>query len=137
MQVTIVHTSDAGARVHKAGCADIRRTDLNRRDYISDYPVEVEDRDAAIRDAWGDMLAEGMTMDAARGYTDFLPCTAGLPAVRSYSRADYDRAAAAVASQYATIEDLELKLQAARAAYAELNDEFVAIANVRIAAGQA
>jgi hypothetical protein len=80
MQVTIVQTSDDNARVHKAGCADLTRRELRRRDYISHYTVEVSTRAEAVADAWSDFLAEeSMTQAEADGYTEFLPCCDSLP----------------------------------------------------------
>ena len=79
MWVTIVHTSDDGARVHKAGCADIKRRETKRRDFLSAYTVEVDSKRKAALDAWSDFVAEeSMTEDGAMCYTDFLPCTEGL-----------------------------------------------------------
>jgi hypothetical protein len=80
MQVTIVHTSDDNARVHKAGCAYITRTDQRRRDYLSSHTIEVTSQQAAAEDAWGDFVAEeSMTEADALAYTRFLPCCDGLP----------------------------------------------------------
>jgi len=64
-------------RVHKAGCRDIGR-DL--RGATSDMTFDWATQAEAATDWWGDFIAGGeMTEADALNYTDFLPCTAGLP----------------------------------------------------------
>jgi hypothetical protein len=64
-------------RVHLAGCRDIGR-DL--KGATSDYTTEAPSAQAAAEDFHADFIDEGsMTAADARAYTEFLPCTKGLP----------------------------------------------------------
>jgi hypothetical protein len=66
----------AEVRVHKAGCRDIPR-DL--RGSTSNYTTEATSQREAAEDFWADFIEEGsMDLQAAAGYTVFLPCTLGL-----------------------------------------------------------
>ena len=67
----------AEVRVHKAGCRDI---DKDLRKATSDDTMDAATQREAAGEWWGDFISEGsMTVDDALAYTDFLPCTAGLP----------------------------------------------------------
>jgi hypothetical protein len=81
VKVTIVQNSNKNARVHKAGCADIRRAEVKDRGYMSQWTIEAGTRQEAANDAWADFIDEGsMTEERALSYTEFLPCCAQLPA---------------------------------------------------------
>jgi hypothetical protein len=71
------NTKGAELRVHKAGCRDIGR---ERKGATSSTIQEVSSAAMAAEDFYQDFIAEGsMTAEDALGYTEFLPCTAGLP----------------------------------------------------------
>ncbi len=64
-------------RVHKAGCRDIGR---DQRGMTSDDTMNVASQTEAAVEWWGDFIAEkSMDVADALGYTEFLPCTKGLP----------------------------------------------------------
>lgn len=79
MKVHVIYNPnrDPAVRVHAAGCRDIAR---DVRGATSSYPTEGESQRQVAEDFHADFIGEGsMTADQAMGYTEFLPCTAGLP----------------------------------------------------------
>jgi hypothetical protein len=75
----LYHASAGSAevRVHRAGCRDIAK---ERKGSTSDYASAHASQEEAAQDWWADFIAEeSMTADDAMQYTDFMPCTAGLP----------------------------------------------------------
>jgi len=80
MRITQVYDPNgrgAELRVHRAGCADAVR---EARKATSSYTTEAASKREAAEDFYADFIDEGsMTAEDALGYTDFLPCTDGLP----------------------------------------------------------
>jgi len=67
----------AEVRVHRAGCRDIAK---EKRGSTSDYVSAFDSQVDAAEEWWADFIAEeSMTAEDAMNYTDFMPCTAGLP----------------------------------------------------------
>jgi hypothetical protein len=71
----------AEVRVHEAGCRDISRDiRFGPRGCTSHYSTEVASKQEAAEDFYADFIEEeSMTAERAREYTEFLPCTDGLP----------------------------------------------------------
>lgn len=80
MQVYVIYNPNSrGAEVcvHKIDCVDIRK---DSRGATSAYATAGESQQDIAADFWADFIDEGsMTVACAMGYTEFLPCTRGLP----------------------------------------------------------
>ena len=102
----------AEVRVHRAGCRDIAK---EKRGSTSDYVSAFDSQVDAAEEWWADFIAEeSMTAEDAMNYTDFMPCTAGLPvhaAVASQPNPTADKLAAAHNRTAYRIAELQVKLE--------------------------
>jgi hypothetical protein len=102
----------AEVRVHRAGCRDIAK---EKRGSTSDYVSAFDSQTDAAEEWWADFIAEeSMTAEDAMNYTDFMPCTAGLPvhaAVASQPNPTADKLAAAYNRTSERMTELAEKLE--------------------------